>query len=38
MRRAYHRATPATAVDLQAEDDYYSFFVWCFQRTADAES
>ncbi len=30
MMRAYHRATSAPAVTLQAEDDYYSFFVWCF--------
>ncbi len=31
MMRAYQRATLATAVTLQAEDDYYSFFVWCLQ-------
>src|SRR5262249_2630752 len=30
MMRAYQRATSAMAVTLQAEDDYYSFFVWCF--------
>jgi hypothetical protein len=30
MMRAYARATSATDVTLQAEDDYYNFFVWCF--------
>ena len=30
MMRAYQRAMSTTAVTLQAEDDYYGFFVWCF--------
>ncbi len=29
MMRAYQRAMSATAVSIQAEDDFYSFFVWC---------
>jgi len=30
MMRAYQRAASATAVTIQVEDDFYSFFVWCF--------
>jgi hypothetical protein len=30
MMRAYRRATSTTEVTPQAEDDYYSFFMWCF--------
>jgi len=30
MMRAYQRATSATAVTIQVEDDFSCFFVWCF--------
>jgi hypothetical protein len=30
MMRAYRRAASATAISIQAEDDFYSFFVCCF--------